>query len=172
MGLPGAAAGAQGAAAGAATAAGRTGRRTEAATAGGAEAAAATDATDGCAQRAAAGAGPEAAGRGRDVAALLLPAAELQPRGPSPWLRLLLLSAASRSAASCSVWRGGEGEPPRAAAAPSPAGERMPLGVDWSEAGVDASGVLPLLPSSLNGLRKESVATQALQHNKRHAPKV
>ena len=154
MGPAGAAAGAVAAAAAVGAAGGRgTGRRTEAATAGGAEAAAAADAADGSAQLAAAeGAGPEAAGRCKaSAAALLLPAAELLPRGSCLPL-LLLLSAASLSAASCSVWRGGEGEAPRAAAAPSPAGERMPLGVDWSEAGVDASGVLYPLPSSLNGL--------------------
>lgn len=59
---------------------------------------------------------------------------------------LPLLSAARRSAASCSVWRSGEGDP-SAAAPPLPglAGERMPLGVDCRLAGVEASGVLPLL---------------------------
>lgn len=64
---------------------------------------------------------------------------------------LLTLRAARRSAASCSVCCSGTGEP--GAAAWSAAGERMPLGVDCSEAGVDASGVLKLL-SSLAGLAR------------------
>lgn len=60
------------------------------------------------------------------------------------------LSAARRSAASCSVCRSGEGEPAGGAGAdePSSAGERMPLGVVWRLVGVEASGVL-MAPSSL-----------------------
>lgn len=59
-------------------------------------------------------------------------------------------SSARRSAASCSVWRSGEGDPAGDVVAnPSSAGERMPLGVVWRLAGVEASGVLLMVPSSL-----------------------
>jgi hypothetical protein len=54
-------------------------------------------------------------------------------------------SASRRDAASCSVSRSGEGEPGGEGGS-SPHGERMPDGVLSRLAGVDASGVLPLLP--------------------------
>lgn len=72
------------------------------------------------------------------------PASAAPPSAPS-------LSAVRRSAASCRVrcWCKGEGVPPPAAPASSAAGERMPDGVDCKLAGVDASGVLLPLASSL-----------------------
>lgn len=69
-------------------------------------------------------------------------------------------SAVRRSAASCSVCRRGEGEPSGKVGLPSTQGERTPLGVDWRVAGVDASGVLPLLPP------RSSLATQPAKRRK------